>query len=121
VDKDSSVKPSQTDRVLTALRNAGELGVHTFSLRREPPYIGNPSERVADLERRGHVITATRERLNGEAWGCRYRLTFDAGDLEPAVAPAAVPPVMAAHADAPTVPGSLFDIAPAAGQYETAA
>jgi hypothetical protein len=44
-------------------------------------YIGNPSERIADLERLGHLVSATRERLAGEAFGTRYRLVRDVGDL----------------------------------------
>jgi hypothetical protein len=60
--------------MLLALRNAGADGVHTFTARRDL-YIGNPSQRIAELTARGYTITATRERLHGHAVGSRYRLT----------------------------------------------
>lgn len=88
---------TQRDRVLAMLQAAGGRGVHTFELRRE--FIGNPSQRIAELEARGHRIDHTRERLNGDAVGTRYRLVSGgaktapvggtAGDLPAA---AAVPP-----------------------------
>lgn len=68
---------TQAQQVLAVLRERGSRGVHTFELRRM--YIGNPSQRIAELEARGHRIThGPKERLNGEALGVRYRLEHDA-------------------------------------------
>lgn len=68
---------SQEDITLTMLRQAGPHGVHTFEMR--AAYIGNPSERIARLERRGHRIrVGPKERLNGTAVGVRYYLECDA-------------------------------------------
>lgn len=64
--------PPQWQTVLLELRNAGTRGVHTFEFRRM--FIGNPSQRVAELEARGYVVTHTREKLDGKAIGCRYVL-----------------------------------------------
>lgn len=68
---------SQRARVLDLLRAAGDGGIHTFELRAQ--FIGNPSQRVAELEALGHKISHTRERLNGKAVGTRYRLVEEAG------------------------------------------
>ena len=100
---------TQCQTVLTVLRRGP---VHTFELRRDY-YIANPSQRVAELEAHGHVITAERVRLRGRAYGCVYKLTHDAGDLEPVVVnvPVGDPGV---HGD------RLFDSSPATlGAYET--
>lgn len=70
---------SQRDRVLQMLQAAGSRGVHTFEMRRE--FIGNPSQRIAELEAAGHTISHTRERLHGDATGTRYRLILH-GDME---------------------------------------
>ena len=68
---------SQEEVTLQMLRAAGSRGVHTFEMRRA--FIGNPSERIARLERRGYRIrVGDRERLNGSAVGVRYFLEFDA-------------------------------------------
>lgn len=63
---------TQRQQVLQLLREVGPRGIHTFELRAR--YIGNPSQRVAELEAEGHHITHQRERLNGQAVGTRYRL-----------------------------------------------
>lgn len=64
---------SQRDDVLRMLRDAGPAGVHTTDLRRA--YVGNPSQRVADLEERGYIISHERERSPyGTSMGTRYRL-----------------------------------------------
>lgn len=63
---------SQRATVARLLEERGEQGVHTFELRRM--FIGNPSERIAELEREGWAISSTREKLNGEAYGTRYRV-----------------------------------------------
>lgn len=53
--------------------------VHSIHLRREFG-IGNPSQRVADLEALGHVIAPPeREQFHTGAWGVVYRLEYDAG------------------------------------------
>ena len=67
---------SQRQDVLRMLRAAGPVGVHTFELR--AAYVGNPSQRVSELEDEGHVIRHTRERLRGSAVGTRYVLVTDA-------------------------------------------
>ena len=64
--------PAQWEIVLRELRNAGPRGVHTFELRRM--FIGNPSQRIAELEQKGYRITSTREKLHGRAVGSRYVL-----------------------------------------------
>lgn len=63
---------TQAEIVLRELRAAGPRGVHTFELRRM--FIGNPSQRIAELEVRGYRFTRTREKLNGKATGTRYVL-----------------------------------------------
>lgn len=63
---------SQRDEVLAMLKAAGPAGVHTFEMRSR--YIGNPSQRIADLEALGHRFTRVREKLHGRAVGTRYRL-----------------------------------------------
>lgn len=67
---------SQTDNVLALLRDRGTIGAHTFELRAR--YVGNPSQRIADLEARGHRFTRSREKLHGNATGTRYVLVVDA-------------------------------------------
>jgi hypothetical protein len=94
---------TQADTVLAMLRSRGTRGVHTFELRRQ--YIGNPSQRIAELEARGHRITHTREKLNGTATGTRYVLTVDADSSGAAVPPTLVDSPVAA-------PEGLFPIAP---------
>lgn len=69
---------SQHVRILQWLRDAGARGIHTFELRNA--YIANPSQRIIELEERGHVISRERERLHGHAFGVRYRLEIDADD-----------------------------------------
>lgn len=67
---------TQDDIVLTVLRQRGERGLHTFEIR--GLYIGNPSQRIAKLEARGHVIEhGPRERLYGKHQGTRYWLRKD--------------------------------------------
>lgn len=73
---------TQADNVLALLQARGQQGIHTFELRGEH-YIGNPSQRIAELERRGYVVSSVRERLNGRAIGARYRLVSSpSGALE---------------------------------------
>lgn len=75
---------SQADNVLSVLRARGHAGVHTFELR--GLFIGNPSQRIADLEARGHVIRhSAKERLHGKALGVRYTLVVDAEAPVPVV------------------------------------
>jgi hypothetical protein len=71
----------QLEITLRALRERGARGVHTFELRSGVfgACIGNPSERIARLERLGHVIrTGAKEPLHGNAVGVRYFLVQDA-------------------------------------------
>jgi hypothetical protein len=67
---------SDTDRTLEALRRAGPAGVTTLELRRAG-ISGNPSQRRAELEERGHVIDSEEERNGRRRWS-RYVLTYDA-------------------------------------------
>jgi hypothetical protein len=76
--------PAQWEIVLRELRASGSRGVHTFELRRM--FIGNPSQRIAELEGKGYVVTATRERLHGDAVGSRYVLVSEPGQ-QPAPKP----------------------------------
>lgn len=63
----------QADYVYRCLKLRGPAGVHTFELRRR--FIGNPSQRIADLENQGYRIKhGEREQLNGQAYGTRYWL-----------------------------------------------
>lgn len=80
----------QAPFVLHLLEHAGPRGVHTFELRSR--FIGNPSQRVAELEAAGHTIAHRRERLRGDAVGSRYTLV--AG------------PSVRTVGDKPSVPGS---------------
>jgi hypothetical protein len=66
-----SAKPTQRDRVLAFLRDAGGRGIHTHELRQA--MIGNPSQRIAELEAAGHTIEHKRERRN-DSPGTRYTL-----------------------------------------------
>lgn len=59
------------------LRDAGPLGVHTFEMRKA--FIGNPSQRINELEDEGFVIDKRREKLHGTATGSRYTLLSGAG------------------------------------------
>lgn len=65
-------------RLARALRSAAAGGIHTLTIRKELR-IGNPSERVHDLERRGFLITSTVEPRHG-CHGARYVMARDAGD-----------------------------------------
>jgi hypothetical protein len=69
-------KPTQRDRVLAFLRDAGGRGIHTHELRQA--MIGNPSQRIAELEGLGHEIEHKRERRN-DSPGTRYFLKSAGG------------------------------------------
>lgn len=73
---------TQRQKVLRLLKDAGRVGVHTFELRAE--YIGNPSQRIAELEADGYVIRHTRERLHGKSRGSRYTLISQPQEEAPA-------------------------------------
>ena len=92
---------TQRDTVLRMLRDAGSRGVHTFELR--GAFIGNPSQRIAELEDAGYAISHTRERLHGKAIGTRYRLATTTSGPPSAASP--VPP----QADEGGI-GALFQI-----------
>ena len=66
---------NQADHLLRELR-IRPRGIHSFEARLA--FIANPSERIRELEERGHVIRHERERLNGKAFGTRYTLVQDA-------------------------------------------
>jgi hypothetical protein len=69
---------SQRDIVLQMLEQAGERGVHSVDIRRA--YIANPSQRIIELEERGHSIRAVRERSPyGTSMGVRYFLVGVSG------------------------------------------
>lgn len=53
-----SAKPTQRARVLAFLRDAGARGIHTHELR--AAFIGNPSQRITELEDAGHEIVHKR-------------------------------------------------------------
>lgn len=64
---------TQTDRFLEMLLAARERGVHTFEMRDDK--IGNPSQRMADLRKRGFtIVVGPKERLRGPNMGVRYWL-----------------------------------------------
>lgn len=87
---------TQRDTVLQALRDAGDQGVHSF----EFLALGIPrcAARVLELRSSGYTITSTRERLNGDAEGVRYRLIE-----QPSVPVVAVPVGEPARLFAPSV------------------
>lgn len=60
-------------RVLDALREAEDGGVHSHDIRVRG-LSGNPSQRIAELEAEGHEITIIREN-RGKRPGARYFLT----------------------------------------------
>lgn len=99
---------TQAEIVLRELRAAGSRGVHTFELRRM--YIGNPSQRIAELEKRGYRFTRTREKLNGKATGSRYVLVEE---------PARQTRVRPSSEPAPV--GTLFDERPRNAIFDEAA
>lgn len=76
-------KWTQREVVLSALRDAGDTGVHSF----EFLSVGIPraAARVQELRVDGHTITSTRECLNGNAQGVRYRLVEPPQVDEPVV------------------------------------
>ena len=102
---------TQRDVVLKALRDAGTRGVHTFELR--AAYIGNPSQRIAELEAAGYVISHTRERLHGRAMGTRYRLVESVSGETPAGHQSPTP--------TPAVEPTLFDTGPRNAIFDEAA
>ncbi|PTL55778.1 helix-turn-helix domain-containing protein [Paraconexibacter algicola] len=125
---------SQRDDVLRALRDAGPRGVHTFELR--AAYIGNPSQRIAELEEIGHTISRTPEALNGKARGTRYRLVSLAGEERTPAGPSEAPSSISApgmggppasRSSPASDPARLFDPPPAParagrrGPYDAAA
>jgi hypothetical protein len=76
-------------RFLRMLRQAGPRGVHTFEMRRA--FIGNPSQRKTELEKRGcRIRVSEREKLNGRAQGVRYFLEFEPDGIGSAMSPGPV-------------------------------
>lgn len=73
------MRKPQWQVVLRELRFAGPKGVHTFELRRM--FIGNPSQRIAELEALGYEVSRTREKLHGDAFGSRYVLVSEPGEM----------------------------------------
>ena len=98
---------SQRDQVLAMLKAAGPAGVHSFELLQAG--LPRAAARIVELRQAGFVIDSKRERLNGEARGCRYRL------LDRPAAP--VTPVAGPVADTPLFTGPV----PLDVQYGTAA
>lgn len=77
----------QRDLILDLLRARGSEGVHSFELRGGAAgvLVANPSQRITELEDRGHVIEhSPKVRFRGTAKGIRYTLLQDADG--PAVA-----------------------------------
>lgn len=89
-----AAKKSQCTTLLEQLRANGPRGIHSLDLRRDHG-VGNPSQRIADLEALGHVISSERERFHTGAMGCRYRLVTDAGGTGTGARHTAVPSVQA--------------------------
>lgn len=97
----------QSHVVLGLLRERGSRGVHTFELRGQY-FIGNPSERIRELEAEGFVIDASRERpAPDRAMGARYVLVSEPV-LEEARVERVVATVAPTACDGPLEPG-LFD------------
>lgn len=118
---------TQADQTLAKLRERGEDGLHTFEMR--AMFIGNPSQRIAELEARGHVIgVSPKERLRGKAWGVRYTLLSDAeraGSTVVASSPALASASIGVDATGPLNAPGLFEAdefaARPRGAYEDAA
>lgn len=93
--------------LLRRLQEAGSHGLHSWELRYEG--IGNPSQRVTELEAEGHVVEHRSEPRDG-CPGQRYVLVFDAertvGDLP------ARPATEAAGSTGRPLSTGLFDAAP---------
>jgi hypothetical protein len=70
---------TQVQTLLSLLRAVGTRGVHSHELRAKH-FIGNPSQRISELEAAGYLISHTRERspYGTETVGTRYVL-----DAEP--------------------------------------
>lgn len=74
--------PTQRERILSMLRDAGTRGVHSFELfeARMP----RAAATVHTLRRDGYTITSTPETLHGDAKGVRYVLRERAPQPRPA-------------------------------------
>ncbi len=68
----------QCATVLDQARANRSTGIFSLNLRREHN-IGNPSQRIADLEALGHKFRKERERAASGTWGTRWWLLTDAG------------------------------------------
>lgn len=86
---------TQKQQILARLQAAGDRGVHSFEFYEDR--MPRAAARIAELRAEGHTITATRERLRGDADGVRYRLiqpppkravaVTEAANVEPLFAP----------------------------------
>jgi hypothetical protein len=106
------------DRLLALLRARGDRGVTTFEIRRRG-ISGNPSQRKADLEELGYLITV-KPYSEGKRHGCRYTLVSDpvgvgadgqSDGVSPAMPSEASPTVSPDPSESvKTGTGSLFDL-----------
>lgn len=114
---------TDTQRLWQALHEAGRLGVHSFDIRAEL-HMGNPSQRVADIEADHDCsVPRKRERRNGRM-GVRYFHPDHApaglgdGSTPEAVVEPSRTPLEAAGAGAETTLSSLATSEPHAGDLE---
>lgn len=88
---------SDTDRILNLLRERGSRGVHTRELR-TGGYSGNPSERIRDLKKLGHLIEREHESWKDATGktrpGARYTLTGAEGGRGEDCTPSDDPPAL---------------------------
>jgi hypothetical protein len=102
---------SDCDRLVAMFSASGERGVFSGDIRREG-ISGNPSQRIADLERRGFTFRQEREaypsgkRRMGVRW---WIVTRPAEVVLPALGPEAVPALDAARERLQRYDGHLFD------------
>jgi hypothetical protein len=86
---------TDAQRMLVLLRRAGSLGLHTHDLR-AAGVSGNPSQRAADLEAKGHRIRRVREN-RGKRPGSRFFLEpAGIGSSTPGTSPGTTPGEVAA-------------------------
>lgn len=75
-DYDYTAKPSQQDRILKVLQDAGDRGMCSVEPVRWSPPILRTAARVADLKAAGHVISAAKcdNGDHGNSYAVRYTL-----------------------------------------------
>jgi hypothetical protein len=99
-DKPKIYKQART--VLGLLQNVGTRGIHSHELRIEH-HIGNPSQRIAELEAAGYQLRHERQPspYGSDAIGTRYFLESEPGPRVTVAAPQPVEAIASAAASLP--------------------